>query len=286
MPRKNPAPASVPEHPGPQHNNPPEPVETASLASSAEQWAEYMARIFEQPNAKKAELLGAVGRFVAGYEIRRATVPGAEPIGLDKWSDDVAGRAGDLRDKLQAIVKQANDLHSLEKAPILAASRAVDGFKNNFIADLNSAVDLIKGRLTVYLTWKADAARRKAAEEAEELRKQAEATAATASQVQTPEAFDQAAEAFGQAAAARETAEAPKAELSRTYGTLGSVSSLKTRWKFFPEESDLMALARAVVEGKAPLEYLAFAEVRINFAVRSENLRTCPGLVVREESKA
>ena len=269
------------------HNEPPGPIlETASLAMTAEQWSEWMARVFEPPNVRKTELLASVGRFEAGYEIRKAAVPGNPPVGLDLWNDDVAGRAGDLRDKLQAIVKQANDLHSLEKAPILAAARAVDGFKNNFVADLTAAIDLIKGRLTVYLQWKAEAARQKAAAEAEERRQEAEAVAARAAQTATPEAFDQAAEAFGRAAEAQAVAEAPKADLSRTYGTLGSVSSLHTRWKFFPEESSLLDLAKAVVAGTAPLEFLAFNETRINYGVRSEKLRAVAGCVIREESKA
>lgn len=278
----NPDPEALPPR---THNAPPEPI-SASLTLTAEEWAEHMAHVFEQPMVRKAELLGAVQRFEAAYDIRKATTPGAPPIGIDKWDDDVAGRAGDLRDKLNAVIKQANDLHSLEKAPILASGRCVDGFKNNFLTDLTRGVDLIRGRLTVYLTHIENEKRRKAQEEAEALRRHAEEIAATAAQTMKPEALDQAAEAFGQAAEAEAVASAPAADLSRTYGAMGSVSSLRTTWKFFPEESNLLELVKAVAEGKAPIEYLTFNEKRLNFAVKSEKLRAAPGCAIRQEIKA
>jgi hypothetical protein len=266
------------------HNEPPEPIK-ADLGLSPEQWAEWMAHVFEEPNRRKADLLGAVGRFETGYDLRRSTT-GGPPIGIDKWDDDVAGRASDLRDKLQAVVKQADNLHALEKQPVLAAARAIDGFRNGFIADLTKAVDLIKGRLTVYLTWKADVARAKAREEAEAAQREAKAKAGEAAISMTPEALEAASEAIGQALSAEIKATAPAADLARVHGALGSVATLTTRYKFYPDESDLMTLVKAVAAGRAPIDYLTFNEKRIGYAIRSEKVRVIPGCTIKQEMRA
>lgn len=266
-------------------NNPPEPIKQAGLDLNPDEWVQWLAHVFEQPAERKKELLGAVGRFETGYDLKRSTT-GGEPVGFQKWDDDVAGRAGDLRDKLQAVVKQAEALHSLEKGPILAAARAVDGYKNAFVADLTKAVDLIKGRLTIYLTHKADVARKKAQEEADAARAEADRKAAEAAQAMDAESLDAAAEAIGQADEAETIAKAPAADLARVHGSLGSVSTLRTTYKFYPEESNLMALVRAVAAGKAPIDYLEFNEKRIGFAIRSEKLREAPGLVIKQEMRA
>ena len=73
------------------------------------------------------------------------------------------------------------------------------------------------------------------------------------------------------------------AELSRVKANSAASAACARHGKFDEAASDLMELAKAVVAGKAPLEYLAFNSVRIGIAVRSEKLRECPGLVIKEE---
>ena len=114
---------------------------------------------------------------------------------------------------------------------------------------------------------------------------EAAALAKQAAETMQAEAFDQAAAAATVAETAATQAAAPAAELSRTYGSLGSTTSLRTSYKFEPAQSDLMELAKAVVAGNAPLEFLAFNETRINFAVRSEKLREAPGLAIIKVEK-
>ena len=266
------------------HNRPPEPLKSPGFDLTPEEWTEWMASRFENLTARKNELLPSFDRFRKAYAIQRATA-GGPPLGIDKWNDDVQGRAGDLRAKLADLIKQAGAVHVQEKNPVLQAGRAIDGFKNRFIADIETAITLIRERQTIYATWQEAENRRKKAAEAERLRQEAERIAASAATSMAPAALEQAAEAFGQAAHAAEEANAPAGDLSRTRGALGSVTSLRTTWKFFPEESNLMDLVKAVAEERASIEYLAFNEVRLNFAVKSEKIREIPGCVIRIEQK-
>lgn len=270
-----------------RHNEPPEMIEErASLTMDSEAWSAWMERVFEQPKHRKADLLGAFGRFAAGYELRAPITAGAEPTGIEKWSDDIAGRAGDLRDKLADLIKQAENLHGIEKAPILRAQRAVDGYKNGFIDEVNRAIETIKARLTVYLRWKAAKVQAATAEDAATLRQRAQEIADRAAGSLSSDALDQASEAYAQAEAQEAAAAAPIQDLVRTRGAEGAVVTLRGNWKFYPEESNLADLVRAITECKAPLDYVTFNLTRINFAVRSEKVHGAPGLSIRQEHKA
>ena len=289
-------PAEVPEHPGPQHNNPPEPVETASLASSAEQWAEYMGRVFADVSTKLAALLDMDARFKRDYPLAPPAVAGGSPIGIEKWSDDIQSRAASMREKFRDISKMIENLHAIEKQPILAATRAIDGSKNTILQKIevtDSKGRLIKGadapmnrirdRCTLYAEW-VDAERsRVQREEADQKQRKAEEAAAEATRTSRPEAFERAAEAFGEAEQAAQAVTAPSADRTRVYGAVGGVMSLGGRWTFFEAESKLLDLVKAVAEGKEKIEYLAFNSSRIGYAVRSEKIREITGCVIRED---
>lgn len=262
---------------GPGHNNPP--TVSPSLNNSADEWAERLAEVFEAAAERQTELLTSYRRFEVGFPLR----PGGwntPPAGIDQWNDAVQGRAGDLRDKILALLKTAESLHSLEKGPILVAQRAVDGYLRNFRQPLDDALRTIRSRQTVYGKWQDDENRRLAEAEAKLLQEEAEAAAAEGMRTLMPEALQRAADIASEAEVATEQTTAPAA---RVHGDSGSVTSPHTAWMFFPEESDLMRLARAVVAGLAPLTYLQFNETRIKVAIRVDKLRDCPGLVIREE---
>lgn len=258
------------------HNNPPGP----SLTLSPEEWTEWMRHVFEGVAERRADLLASFKRFDEGFPLTR----GAQvPVGIEAWSDDVQGRAGDLKDKIAAVLRQAENLHGIEKAPILAAARAIDGFKRLFAAELEMAVVIINERRTLYARHVEARSRAAAEQEAREAREAAQKAAAEASRTLAASALQQAADAEAHAEAAQALAEAPAAEHSRVHGPLGSVSSLRTNWRFIEEESDLMTLAQAAVSGKVPLTYLSFNVTRINLAVRTEKIRSIPGCVIRDE---
>jgi hypothetical protein len=241
-----------------------------------------MAHVFEGLTVRKVDLMASFKRFEDGYPLKRAATAGASPLGIEKWDDEVQGRAGDLRTKFAAVIKQADALHDIEKAPILSAGKAVTGFKNAFLADLNAAVTLIRDRQTIYAAHLENERRLVAEAEARRAHEEADRIAAEAARTMAPEALDKAAEAFGQAALADAEANAPAAALSRVRGQMGSVTSLRTTYKFMPEQSNLMALVRAVASGDAPLAYLQFNETRIGIAVRTEKVRAIPGCVIEE----
>jgi hypothetical protein len=274
MARKPTKPPEVPEVspdalPPPTHNQPPVPI--IALGMDAEAWAEHMAHVFSGVDARKAELITSYERFKIGFEVIEST--------------DVQGRAGDLKDKIAAVLKNAKALHEIEKAPILVASRAVDGYLKAFSQPLDAAINVINQRRTAFAVKLEQQAR--AAAQAEAARRQAEADAAAAAAMQSMETEDlqAASDAATDAEQAAAHAAAPAAEHTRVFGEMGSVSSLRTTWKFMPEDSNLMALVKAVAAGKAPIHFLSFNVMRINTAVRSEALRECPGLAIIQDKK-
>lgn len=284
---------SAPTNPPPAGHNKPPPA--ANLALTPEEWSEWMAHVFEGAIARKEELLESFARFKAGYDLK----PGAEgepPIGIEKWSDDIQGRAGDLRSKITALIRQAESLHEIEKAPVLAASRAIDGFLNNFRQDLiardskgkllagaQQPINFILSRQNLY-AWYLEKQSRAAAQAEADRAKLAAEQAAEQAKTLEPEALQKAAEADQQAQTAQAQADAKPAEHSRVHGPLGSVTSLRSRWAFHPESSDIFELAKAVIAGEVPRTYLAFNEVRIRLAITSEQIHAIPGCDIREET--
>jgi len=266
------------------HNNPPA-VAHAGLGLTPEEWVEWMQHIFEAAAARRTELIASVERFKDGFSLTASPILGEPPIGIEKWSEDVQGRAGDLRAKLSALLKQADNLHDLEKAPILAAGRAITGFKNAFVVPIEAAISLVRERQTLYARWLESQRRRQREEEAARVKADAEREAAAAMRTLDPEALEKASALSMAAEDATKAAAAPSAEMSRVHGALGSVTSLRTTYKFYPDRSDLMALVKAVAAGEAPIGYVQFNEVRIGFAVRSEKVREIPGCVIEPDMK-
>lgn len=250
------------ERPSADHNKPPQRVvvPAPALDLTPEQWGEWMDHIFEGVTQRAQDLLGSFQRFLDGYPLRESTEAGAAPIGIEKWSDDVHGRAGDLRTKIADVIKQAEHLHGIEKAPILQAARAVDGYKNAFLAKLvetdsrgklipgsSKPVNVIVQRQTIYARYIEARSRKAAEEDAARLKKAADETAAAAARTMDHRALEETGSAFARAAEAEDYAKAKPAEHSRVHGPGGSVTSLRENWQFIEGESDIVALAKAVV---------------------------------------
>ena len=222
---------------------------------------------------RQQEIIAGAERFAAKY-----------PDGIP--DEEVQGKAADFaggKGAMAAFLKLAEARRVSEKQPFDQAAIAVQGFFKKLAEPVAAAQTTMRRAMTAYSdkqeAIKREAAR-KAAEEAAAKAREAEAEA-----MKTMKAEELArATTLAQAAEKAEAhAEAKPAEHTRVTGQLGTTVSTHTRWLFKEDESDLLELAKAVVAGKAPLNYLAFNNVRINYAVRSEKVREIPGCVIKEE---
>jgi len=169
--------------------------------------------------------------------------------------DETAGKIGDLIKLITACAKSAEARRVTQKEPFLASGRVVDAvFKSSILEPLDRTKRLIQGRLSSFLEQKAASARRAAEEQARLEREAAERLAAEAAAAADDAKMDEAAAAEARALEAEALAEAKPAELSRSRGDYGSVSSLRTTW-----ESELTDRAQLDLEALRP--YFAIADL-------------------------
>ena len=158
-------------------------------------------------------------------------------------SDDVAGRVSDHIKQLTALAKAADARRAGAKEPYLQGGRNIDGFFRAITDPVAKAKTAIERRLTEYLREKEATARREreeqerlAREEAQRARAEAEARARALADERSLEAAIAAEKAAETASAdlvkATQAATVKPAELSRTRGDYGAVSSLRTQWVF------------------------------------------------------
>lgn len=200
--------------------------------------------------------------------------------------DDQAGKVGDLVRLITAAVQTAELARKTEKEPHMAAARTVDGFFKEISEPLGELKTRVSRRLTAYLTAKAERERRAREEEARRLREEAEKQAAAAAKAEAaaPAAaaivMEQALATEAQAVIAERAVEAKPAELSRTRGDVGSVSSLKTRW--VGEVSDRAALD---LEALRPYIPVAALQTALNGAIKA-GVREIKGCRIFQETTA
>lgn len=219
--------------PGPGHNRPP--------PLTAEELQAYLA-----------------GEYVKLLKLRDDFLGGIERAPLVIENDETAGRMGDFSVKqLAAWLKSWEGLRISEKEPYLSAGRTVDGFFQKAATALERGKAEIDRRRKLYADKKAaieraarEAEARRIAEEVAkreaEARRLAQEAAKREAEAQSMDALDEAIDAHGAAAeaakaaaakeeefaAAQRAAAAKSAELSRTRGDHGSVTSLKEFWTF------------------------------------------------------
>jgi hypothetical protein len=206
-------------------------------------------------------------------------------------SDETAGKMGDFSKQISACLKNAEGARVAEKEPHLAAGRTVDGWFKTLADPLDKAKTAIGRVLTDYLRVK------EAAERAERERIAREEREAAAKAAETARAAEQAAldaqtmdaaidaeelarKAAADAAAADREATVKAAELSRTRGDFGSVSSLVEFWDF--KDIDRGALDLEALRQHLPMDALEKA-VRSFVKAGGRSLR---GATVFENSKA
>jgi hypothetical protein len=180
-------------------------------------------------------------------------------------SDDVAGKVTDFIKQLTALAKAAETKRTDAKEPYLEGGRHVDGFFKAITDPVAKAKVAVEKNLTTYLRDKADRERREreeqerlAREAAEQARKGAEEKArAAANDLQLAAAIkaeEQANAARADLVKAEKAAEAKAAELSRTRGEYGSVSSLRTVFGF--EDIDRATIDLEALRNHLPLDGL------------------------------
>ena len=158
-------------------------------------------------------------------------------------SDDIAGRVSDYIKQLTALTKAAESKRTDAKEPYLEGGRNIDGFFKGITDPVARTKTAIERRLTDYLREKEARARREreeqerlAREAAETAHREAEARARALADEQSLQAAIAAEKAAETASAdlvkAAQAAAVKPAELSRTRGDYGAVSSLRTQWVF------------------------------------------------------
>lgn len=158
-------------------------------------------------------------------------------------NDDVAGKVGDYIKQLTALIKVAETRRTGAKEPYLEGGRHVDGFFKAVTDPVAKIKEAVGKLLTIYEREKEAAARAKRLAEERAARDAAEKAAAEADAAAAAAADDKslddaiAAEKAAEVAAAdlakaAQAADVKPAELSRTRGEYGSMTSLRTEWVF------------------------------------------------------
>ncbi len=203
---------------------------------------------------RRAELLGGISRA---------------PDAID--DEETAGKLADFAEQINKFLKSAKTVHEGEKAPFLTAGRTVDGFWHSLIDDVEKGKKTINVVRKKYADQKAAEERRRREEEAR-LAREEEARL-------TREAEDRAAAMAGaedldEAVRAEEAAEQAKldadklakdagakpAEMGRSRGDYGGMTTLKQFW-------DYADIDRATLDLEALRHHLP--EDAIEKAVRS-----------------
>jgi hypothetical protein len=217
-----------------------------------EKLARDWAHLFE----KLAEFQAAFGRWEGKHVVKDANERVVRTVVLD---DDDQGKCGDFLAQLQGWIKTIDgadgSIRAQVKEPVLQASRIIDGtFKADLADRFRVMATGVHAAMEDYAKAKAAAARAAAEAERQEAfriaaakQKEAEELARLAAKRNAqPETLEAAMEAEQAALDAQHDASlvpaaAPMtADVSRTYGGLGSVSSLSTRWTIKIVNADLI----------------------------------------------
>ena len=199
---------------------------------------ETPAEIYERLADTYASLIARRDELLAGV----ARVPA-------EIGDDNVSKIIDFVKQIKAAGTKATEAFKTEKNPFLEGGRAVDGYFKRITEPLSDGVVALNKKLTVYQVAKEAAERRvrEAAEqaarvEAARLQKIADDAAAAlraeADKMREAQNLDAAVEreaeaqrAEAAALLASREAQAKVADLSRTRGDMGGVSSLRTEWR-------------------------------------------------------
>lgn len=198
--------------------------------------------------------------------------------------DETQAKAGDFVKQLTQAISDIDRTREDVKAPVLAATRVIDGyFKRQMVDPLEAIKRSVAAGMNAYLAKKQAEIRQQ--REAEARRQQEEATrlAALAERDDSDQATDRAIAAEQAAMDATAAAQAPvirnevkvRSDLGTTVGT---------RTKRVGKVIDLMELIKAVAAGKAPSNLLMPNKAIIDAMARDRSQTDLPGLVFENET--
>jgi hypothetical protein len=199
--------------------------------------------------ARKDELLGGCERAPSVIE-----------------DEETAGKMADFVQKqIDPFLKRALAVHEAEKEPFLSGGRTVDGFWHSLVDDLRKAKDGLNAVRKAYADKKAAEERRRREEEARKAREEQERLAREAREreaaacnevgldaaIAAQEAADRARLNADEAARA---AAAKPAELGRSRGDYGGLTTLKQFWDF--ADINRGAIDLEALRGHIPMDAL------------------------------
>lgn len=230
------------------------PVMDLAAALAPDALAAWLEHEYAGHEARCAELAAAYERFLT------ATADGIT-------DDGVTGRATDFAKVHKAELVAIDATRTRIKAPVLHAQRMIDGAGKKLTDPLRANVAEIEGRIAVYLTAKAEAARRAAEIEAQRL-------AALAQEAMRDAEPEDAIVALRDAQQAEALATAPTPELTRTRSLSGAMAGLRDNF-----------VAELVDITKVPTAYLQVNDAVVKAAIRS-GVRDIPGLRIWNDARA
>jgi hypothetical protein len=174
---------------------------------------------------------------------RRDELVAAELRVPDVNDEDTARKVSDFIKQIQAVIKAADAARVARKEPYLEGCRGIDGFFKAIAEPMEKTKRKVEALLTDFLRRKADKERREREErerqarmDEERRRREAETAAANmrdeASLHDALERERVAEQAAADRRKAEKEADAKPADMSRTRGDFGAVSSLRTTWTF------------------------------------------------------
>jgi len=201
-------------------------------------------------------------------------------------SDEDYGKFSTLAGRLITVRNSLDKSREAEKAPYLAAGRAVDTLFRSFIDRCKDAQDSLEKRQRVYARRKEDEARAAAAKAAAEEKARADAALREAERAQDKGDFDTADTALREATQAEEAAheaekvaESAPAELTRVRAASGAVASAKVEWAH-----EIIDLAKIDLNTLRPYFSVETIDKAVKAAVRA-GVRQMDGVRIYEDRK-
>ena len=238
--------------------------------------------------ARSAELLASAEAWKA--DMGRVTVA----------DQQAANDLADILNQLAGFVGPTGEVEEARKKvkkPVFDAGKVIDewfaGIRTRLqeiagLAPFAPSSGTMQGALTMWMRSEADRKQAEARLEAQRLAREAAAKIEEVKQA-APEQFDNAlSDAMvaedAAAQAAQRASSAPK-DLVRTTTARGTTVGLKANW--VAEVVDMMALVKAIAEGKAPLDFVTTNDRVIKSAIAGEKgRRECPGLRIENQAVA
>jgi hypothetical protein len=242
---------------GPGHNIEDVVLAVPDAAALTALWARDHAALL----ARRDQLLEAFARFEATH-------------GDGIQSDEVAGRAADFARLLAREADKAEAVRKGLKAPLLAASRALDRFFKADLSDgLAAAAAKVEALLGIWQRAKVTAERQLREAAARAAREVADRLAAEAMRSGDAALTQQAQHADDAAQRAEIGLHAGLAAVARTAGEGGAVASLKSYWTY--EVVDI---------AQVPRQWLMIDDRKVRAAIRGDDaLRDIPGLRIYDD---